>query len=336
MIIETSAYGRAGLIGNPSDGYFGKTISLILRNFRADVICYESPTLNIDPCQQDQMSFSSMAELRQDVQLNGYYGGLRLIKASIKRFNDYCIVNAIDLPNRNFTLEYRTNIPVRVGLAGSSAIVTATMRALMAFYKVSIEPPHLANLVLSVELAELGIGAGLQDRVVQAYEGLVYMDFNRTLMEQRGYGNYVSLDPALLPPLFVAYHSDLAEGTEVTHNDLRSRFERKDPEVLAAMQRFGELTDLALQALQTGDHQELGLLMDQNYDLRHELIGVSSGNQQLVRIAREHNCHAKLAGSGGAVIGTYDGEAEQLEALRTGYAAIGASLITPEFGSTRI
>ena len=30
MIIQTRAYARAGLIGNPSDGYFGKTISFIL------------------------------------------------------------------------------------------------------------------------------------------------------------------------------------------------------------------------------------------------------------------------------------------------------------------
>ncbi|MBM3786580.1 MAG: hypothetical protein FJW30_19655, partial [Acidobacteria bacterium] len=28
MWIETYAYARAGLLGNPSDGYFGKTISL--------------------------------------------------------------------------------------------------------------------------------------------------------------------------------------------------------------------------------------------------------------------------------------------------------------------
>ena len=43
MIIQTRAYARAGLIGNPSDGYFGKTISFILKNFSARVTLYESP-----------------------------------------------------------------------------------------------------------------------------------------------------------------------------------------------------------------------------------------------------------------------------------------------------
>ena len=48
MIIETRAYARAGLLGNPSDGYFGKTISIIVRNFGAVVTLYESPTLVIE------------------------------------------------------------------------------------------------------------------------------------------------------------------------------------------------------------------------------------------------------------------------------------------------
>lgn len=43
------------------------------------------------------------------------------------------------------------------------------------------------NLVLSAE-EELGITAGLQDRVVQVYGGVVFMDFNRDHMQTWGYG----------------------------------------------------------------------------------------------------------------------------------------------------
>ena len=48
--------------------------------------------------------------------------------------------------------------------------------------------------MLSVEQDELGINAGLQDRVIQTYEGAVYMDFSKELMEKQGYGDYVRLD----------------------------------------------------------------------------------------------------------------------------------------------
>ena len=44
-MIETYAYARAGLLGNPSDGYFGKTISFSVRNFRARVLLYPSARL---------------------------------------------------------------------------------------------------------------------------------------------------------------------------------------------------------------------------------------------------------------------------------------------------
>jgi glucuronokinase len=54
--------------------------------------------------------------------------------------------------------------------------------------------PLQPNLVLSVERDELGINAGLQDRVIQTYTGLMYMDFGRELMSSRGYGDYVRLD----------------------------------------------------------------------------------------------------------------------------------------------
>ncbi len=60
MIIETHAYARAGLIGNPSDGYFGKTISVIARNFAARVTLWESPEIEIIPDRRDVSRFATL------------------------------------------------------------------------------------------------------------------------------------------------------------------------------------------------------------------------------------------------------------------------------------
>lgn len=329
MIIRTRAYGRAGLIGNPSDGYFGKTISLLIRNFYAQVTCWESPSLSILPQRSDRLDFDSLDALVDDVRLNGYYGGIRLIKATIKRFHDYCQETGIHLDDRNFTIAYQSSIPVRVGLAGSSGIVTATLRALMSFYGVEL-PLHIQpNVILSVELEELGIGAGLQDRVIQVYEGVVYMNFNKQLMERQGYGEYVPLSSQSLPPLFVAYHSDLAEGTEVTHNDLRSRFNRGDGEVIGAMKEFADYAEQARQLLQSGRGSEIAALMDQNFELRKRLCHITPGNQQMVDIGKSEGASVKFAGSGGAVVGVYDGDPQRLARLKDKYEAMGATLIQP-------
>ena len=330
MIIKTKAYGRAGLIGNPSDGYFGKTIAFIIRNFWAEVTCYESPRVVIVPGPRDHLVFGTREELVLDVSLNGYYGGIRLIKATIKAFSDYCDSAGIELSPKNFTLEYKTGVPVRVGLAGSSAIITATMRALMAFYGVEIVKPQLPNLILSVETKQLGIGAGLQDRVAQVYQGVVFMDFDRELLESRGYGNYEYLDTAKLPPLFVAYHDNLSEGTEITHNDLRSRYNRGEADVVEGMQEFAEYAREARLLIDSGRGNEIGPLMDANFDLRARLCQISEGNEKLIESGRKLGAHVKFAGSGGAVVGMYDGDPNRLEKLADSYAAMGAALLVPQ------
>jgi len=308
MIIETHSYPRAAVIGNPSDGFYGKTIAFVFSNFMARIKLYETPELEIKPQRLDITNFKSIAELVDDINFAGYYGGMRLLKATIKIFYEYCQANNIKLSKRNFTIRYESNIPLRLGLAGSSAIITAGMKALIRFYKVEIPKPIFANLVLAVETEELGISAGLQDRVAQAYETPVFMDFDKDIMASQGYGNYEKIDPAKFPPLYIAFRKNLSEGTEVVHNNLRARFEIGDPKVLQAVLRWGQITVDFRNAMKGSDYQAMHKLMDENFDLRHKTIRISKGNIEMVELARSVGASAKFTGSGGAIIGTYEDE----------------------------
>ncbi len=330
MIIRTVAYPRAALIGNPSDGYFGKTISFSFRNFAAHIELWESPELELLPSRRDHSVFHSVADLHADVKAHGYYGGFRVLKASIKIFYEYCRANDITLADRNFTLRYRSDIPNRVGLAGSSALIMACLRALMAFYEVEIEAAQLANVVLAVENSELGIPAGLQDRVAQAYQGLVYMDFAKSLMDSRGYGDYQSLDLSLLPPVYIAYREDLSEGTEVYHNDLRARWKNGDPDVMAAMATWANLTAKFRDALAKGHTDAMHQLLNANFDKRASLYDVGEGNRDMVATARRAGASANFAGSGGAIVGIYDDE-NVFQKLATAFAPKGIRVIRPDF-----
>jgi glucuronokinase len=305
MIIETLCHPRAAVIGNPSDGYFGKTIAFLFSNFQAKVQLYHTPELDIQPQRLDKTRFSSMQELVENVNSSGYYGGIRLLKATIKVFYDYCRECNIQLDERNFTIRYDSNIPLRLGLAGSSAIITACMKALISFYGVAIPKPILANLVLNVENQELGIAAGLQDRVAQAYEQPVYMDFNKKTMEKQGFGNYEVLEAENFPNMYIAFRKNLSEGTEVLHNNLRARFNIGEPKVLEAMEKWAGFTEDFKAALKTRDCQTMHRLIDANFDLRHSLIPISKGNVEMVETARSVGASAKFTGSGGAIIGTY-------------------------------
>ena len=328
MIIRQKAHPRAALVGNPSDGYFGKTIAFTFANFDAEVILYETPELEIMPNLRDHSKFSSIADLAEDVHLFGYYGGIRLLKAAAKRFFEHVRGQGIELHDRNFTIRYQSDIPHLVGLAGSSAIITAGMRALMAFYDVTIPKAELANIVLAVETEELGIAAGLQDRVAQSYGGLVYMDFDRELMESNGQGRYQPLDASTLPFLYIAYRTDLSQCSDAVHNNLRFRWKRGDKDVLAAMEFWADLTDRVRDALASGRVEELGELFNSNFDRRAALYDVGAGNRDLVQAARSTGASAKFTGSGGAIIGTYPDESV-FDRLQDRLTAMNVKIIRP-------
>ena len=329
MIIRAQAYPRAGLVGNPSDGYFGKTISFAFSNFCVEVVLYETPELEILPSQKDHSCFDGIADIVRDVLLHGYYGGIRLLKATIKTFYDYCQDNQIVLHEKNFTIRYCSNIPHGVGLAGSSAIITACLRALMAFYGVSIPKYVQANLVLAAEKNELHIPAGLQDRVIQVYQGVVYMDFAEEIMARQGYGNYELLGCNLLPRLYIAYRDDLSEPTEKFHNNIRLRFDQGERKVVNAMRFWARLTDKVRHCLLSGQADKIGELLDANFNRRRQIYNISEDNIRMVEEARAVGASAKFTGSGGAIVGTYAHE-KMFHELRKRLGKLNIKTIKPK------
>jgi glucuronokinase len=215
-----------------------------------------------------------------------------------------------------------------VGLSTNSALVTALIRVLMDFYEVHIPQHDVPQLCLSVMKEELGLTAGLMDRVIQTYEGIVYMDFDRKLMEERGYGGYEPLSPEKLPPLYVAYDPERSVATDVPHRNLQSPFSRNDPAVVGAMKHFGELTDRGKAALMVGDWETLGRVMNENFDLRRTFMAISAENLRMVETARATGASAKFAGSGGAIVGLYH-DGRQYQQLSDAMASLRCKVIRP-------
>lgn len=305
MIVRSKAHARAGLLGNPSDIYGGKVISFLIRDFAAQVRLWESPSLTfrLHP-DHDRSEFADLDDLVNTVRRHGYYGMQRLLFATCARFVAYCQERSLRLRKANFTLEYETTIPRQSGLGGSSAMIIAALRALLRFHRVpaaAVPPQELAALALSVESKELGIAAGLQDRVVQAFGALTYMDFSG---EQP---SYQRLDVGLLPRFAIAYLTEqtgLQESGHI-HAGIRSRWEAGDPEVTRVMREIAACAEAGRAAIQQRDFAELGRLMNRNFDLRRGLFGdqlIGEHTVELVEIARAAGLPAKLPGSSGAAL----------------------------------
>ena len=327
-MIETRAYARAGFLGNPSDGYYGKTISISVKNFGAHITLYQSPELCIEPQRQDLHVYRDIYHMVESINLHGYYGGDRLIKASIKKFFEYCNQNSIKLDYKNFTVRYNSTIPRQVGLAGSSAIVTATLKALLKFYKVDIPVEILPSIILSVEIEELGINAGLQDRVIQVYEGCMYMDFDKQIMQAKNHGRYERIDQKLLPKLFIAYKTELSKVSGRVFNDVRSKFDRGDKKVTETLNQIADLAEKGRKTLQEGDIDKLESLVNENFNLRRSIMNISDENNKLISTARACGASAKFAGSGGSIIGIYQDD-EMLNKLIIELKKIKARVIKP-------
>jgi len=331
-LIETIGYPRAALIGNPSDGFNGETVAFTFSNFSAQAKLSPSNQLVLASHNAKTVTFSSIDHLISEIKTRGYSPPVALVQATIKQFWEHSSKTSSLNSHQLFRLQTVSDIPYQVGIAGSSAIIVAVLRALMRHYKVQIEKPVLASLALSVETEELNIPGGLQDRVTQVYQGLMHMDFSKAHFRRQGYGQYEALDPKILPHLYIAWRSSSAEGSEVFHNDIRERFDKNDKEILLAIERWKKLTQDFLEGLKLQDITKLQHAMDENFDQRAQIYQISADNLEMIRIARACSASAKFAGSGGAIIGIYD-HSDTYNQLQQCFAKKNINILKPKIVS---
>ena len=345
LVVNTRSFARAGLLGNPSDGYFGKTLSFSFREFGVELTMRESERMTFVPGEVDDATFESPEQLVRDLRLYGYYGGIRLLKAVSKRFFEYCMEHGIAYPRRNFSVEYKINIPRLVGLSGSSAICSAMLKALMKFYGVTVPKEYQPTICLEAEKEELRINCGFQDRVIQIYNGLVFMDFRKDYVQSNNRGIYEELDPAVFSDslhLYVAYDRTRAEESGQAHKEVKRLFEAKNADVLSAMSDFADIAQRGRDILVASSASsasssslcgEFAKLINANFDLRDRIFNVAPENRRMVMVARSAGASAKFAGSGGAIVGTYEDEA-QYKTLAAALATIGCTTLKPTIATT--
>ncbi|GJQ15714.1 hypothetical protein GpartN1_g7505.t1 [Galdieria partita] len=297
---------RVGIIGNPSDGYGGKVISGTIEGCGfAQVIAEPSDTFYIVPHPvYDCFEFSSLKEMNDVTSSCGFYGGLRLLQAACVSFYRLCEQQGLVISS-NCKLHYSSSIPRQVGFGGSSALIIACFRCLATFYQIpmlQLAPlEKWPTIILRCETELLSISAGLQDRVVQIMEGVIYMDFSEL---KQDCGKYERLKKISLPDMYLAW---LPRGkfSGTIHSNLGTRWRNKEPLVLEIMHSLGELADKLRQDWNDLDAQQLANYVDTNFEYRRQLLGnqvIGQGTLEMVEWARWCGMSAKLVGSGGAIL----------------------------------
>lgn len=283
--LTASAQARIGLLGNPSDIYGGQGLGFSIAELGVTVTLAEADT-NALP-----------NEL--------FAAAWQLMEAEL-------LAAKVDTAQRPFALTFTSNVPFQGGLSGSSALVIAAIRAWSRWYGLPIEPMRAAELAFRVENEVLGIRAGALDRLVQAHDGLLSMNFDRPFAD----GAVQRLDAALLPPLVLAWHGQPGESSGDVHAPVFARWQADDPDVRAVVKQLVDNANAGRDALVRGDRATFLACMSHNFDLRAKVFPIADADQALIDLGRELGAGSKFPGSGGAVLFGCRDEAhrEQVEA----------------------
>jgi galactokinase/mevalonate kinase-like predicted kinase len=287
-MIHSSAPGRAGIVGNPTDGYGGTVISCSLAE-RATVTVTPADTMVMDVC-----GCRETIRTRDDLRLTGAYTDVA--KAVLSTFD--CAV-----PGRPFHLKAMTTVPMRAGLAGSTAMIAAILGAVLRLLEMDLNRYQIAEATRKIEFETMGVTCGFQDQYMATFGGLHCLDFRGKDPHAIGkepifatvepLGSYVGDLPMVLANTGVQRHS----GT--VHHSLRQRWIAGEKVVVEGYQRIGELAREAKKALLNGDWECLGSAMNENHAIQRDLGGSGEANERLIATAlAAGSWGAKLAGAG--------------------------------------
>ena len=295
---------RAAIAGNPSDGYGGAVVAIPLTAVSAVVEVERADRFEIQHAPSADDTFATFDELVEQVDTVGYGDARQLVLATLRSLHRHL---GADIPPVRISTS--TTIPRSVGLAGSSAIVIATMRALITTFPsaewattLRHDHPLQAAVALDAETRELGIAAGLQDRVVQCFGEAMLMDFSQTTSLAPGLtaGAYRPL-PRVPGVVFVATRPATAEPSGVAHGSLRDDFEAGRGDVRRTMIEIADHAHAAARAIERQDVAALGAAMDATLDARQSMMVLDPRHLAMADAVRSRGGHANWSGSGGSI-----------------------------------
>ena len=282
----STAPGRCGIIGNPTDMYGGSVISCSTRE-RAAVLIEPSDALSFEVA-------GRRCEIRRPEDLYPDGGYFDVAKA---------IVHFLDLGSAKFSLRWACNVPFAAGLSSSSAMSVSILNAIFAFMERKEHLYYRAEMARHIELNYMAL-CGYQDAYMCSFGGLNYMDFHQKQF-YRAFGDepYATIEP-LHPYVetfpFVLGHTGVKRSSGTVHVPIRERWLEGDREVRRCYLRIAHLARMGKRAILAKDWARLGELMIENHDIQRDLGGSGPDNERLIQAALDGGAlGAKLAGAGG-------------------------------------
>jgi mevalonate kinase len=191
------------------------------------------------------------------------------------------------------TIRITSTIPIAAGLGSGAAVSVAIIRALSEFLGQPLPNDRVSNLAYEVEKLHHGTPSGIDNTVI-TYAMPVH--FKRTSKEG---SRQVETFKVAEPFTIIIGDSGVPSPTAITVADVHLAWQADPITFDAIFQSIGEVVEHGKRAIEHGDNDTLGTLMDQNHAMLVKM-GVSSPElDSLVRAARHAGAlGAKLSGAG--------------------------------------
>jgi len=200
----------------------------------------------------------------------------------------------LDLPEVDGVLTVSSTIPLAGGMGSGAAVSTAIARALAAFAGAELTSQEVSALVFEVEKLHHGTPSGIDNTVV-AYEQPIFFVQGRP----------PQTFSAAVPLHLLIADSGTPSPTRQVVEAVRKRRAAQPVRYDFLFDQIGELVEEARHAIESGNADALGALMDQNHELLRQ-VGVSSllldGLVEAARMAEALGAKLSGAGRGGNVV----------------------------------
>ncbi len=200
-------------------------------------------------------------------------------------------------------IAYESEIPLRSGLAGSTALVVALMRALLAWRGEDLVNHRLAEASRKLEREGLGIVCGFGDQYMAVFGGLRFLDFrgkaHGDATETTRFASVEDLEQSVPSLPFVLGFTGVQHASSSVHAPIRERWLAGERAVREGYARVAALGAEGRRALLAQDWSRLGHAMNENHEIQRGFGGSGESNERLIAAALAAGAlGAKLAGAG--------------------------------------